>query len=104
MFHTDDEAAAWRVIGIAGRACYELGLHRREILNQSFSSQEDSNLAVKMFWVVYALDRRWAFGSGMPFAIQDADVDETLPEPVCCPYFQVLHPLMFLYSRTMAHI
>lgn len=28
------------------------------------------------------LDRRWSFGTGLPFAIQDADIDPLLPEPV----------------------
>jgi hypothetical protein len=37
---------------------------------------------VRVFWSVYALDRRWSFGTGMPFAFQDADIDPLLPEPV----------------------
>jgi hypothetical protein len=28
------------------------------------------------------LDRRWSLGTGMPFALQDADLDHNLPKPV----------------------
>jgi hypothetical protein len=28
------------------------------------------------------LDRRWSFGTGMPFALQDTDIDPDLPKPV----------------------
>jgi len=37
---------------------------------------------IKLFWSIYVLDRRWSFGTGMPFALQDADIDPLLPEPV----------------------
>ena len=40
---------------------------------------------VRLFWVIYSLDRRWSFGTGMPFAMQDADIDPQLPEPVRRP-------------------
>ena len=81
LFHTDDEGAAWRLIGIAARSCYEMGLHRKEALH-AFADPDTAALAIRLFWIVYALDRRWSFGTGMPFAIQDADVDGDLPEPV----------------------
>lgn len=35
-----------------------------------------------LFWAVYNLDRRWSFGTGMPFAMQDSDIDPLLPKPV----------------------
>jgi hypothetical protein len=28
------------------------------------------------------LDRRWSFGTGMPFALQDADIDTNVLKPV----------------------
>ena len=59
-----------------------MGLHRREILAKSLLSLEERSQACKLFWSIYVLDRRWSFGTGMPFAIQDADIDPTLPEPV----------------------
>lgn len=81
-FNTGDEGQAWRFIGVAARSCIEMGLHRRESLLKSFSNEAEYLAAAKLFWVVYALDRRWSFGTGMPFALQDADIDANLPEPV----------------------
>ena len=80
-FHRDEEIQAWRFIGIAARLCIELGLHRKESLVRSFTNEAEYLHAIRVFWVVYALDRRWSFGTGMPFALQDADIDSNLPEP-----------------------
>lgn len=81
-FQLDDEGCAWRVIGLTVRLCIELGLHRRETYATLFVSDEERSTAVKLFWSVYVLDRRWSFGTGMPFALQDADIDPLLPKPV----------------------
>ena len=59
-----------------------MGLHRKDSLLRSFTNQAEYQQAVRIFWTVYALDRRWSFGTGMPFALQDADIDPALPEPV----------------------
>ncbi|KIW46959.1 uncharacterized protein PV06_02578 [Exophiala oligosperma] len=80
-FQRDEEAQAWRFIGIAARMCIEMGLHRKDSLLKSFSDEADYQQTVRIFWTVYALDRRWSFGTGMPFALQDADIDPNLPEP-----------------------
>ena len=70
------------MIGIAARLCYELGLHRRDSQVKLFPTEAEYQNAIKVFWIVYALDRRWSFGTGLPFALQDADIDPLLPEPV----------------------
>ncbi|PSN73184.1 hypothetical protein BS50DRAFT_596835 [Corynespora cassiicola Philippines] len=80
-FHRDDEALAWRVIGMAARQCLELGLHRRETYPAIFNEPEEQAAAIRTFWSVYVLDRRWSFGTGMPFAFQDTDIDPNLPKP-----------------------
>jgi hypothetical protein len=59
----------------------ELGLHRRDSLFKIITDEERSH-AINLFWSIYVLDRRWSFGTGMPFALQDADIDPNLPEPV----------------------
>ena len=64
------------------RLSYEVGLHRNNILHRDFADQDDRSWAVKLFWSIFVLDRRWSFGTGLPFAIQDADIDPSLPEPV----------------------
>lgn len=58
-----------------------MGLHRKDSLLRSFTNEAEYQDALRKFWVVYALDRRWSFGTGMPFALQDTDIDPTLPEP-----------------------
>ncbi|KAF1956396.1 hypothetical protein CC80DRAFT_525837 [Byssothecium circinans] len=79
-FHRDDEALAWRTIGLAARQCIELGLHRGETYT-TFTDAEVQATAIRLFWVVYVLDRRWSLGTGMPFALQDSDIDQNLPKP-----------------------
>ena len=81
-FHCDEEALAWRIIGQVARMSIELGLHRRDSLFKVVSDPEERANAIKLFWSIYVLDRRWSFGTGMPFALQDADIDPSLPEPV----------------------
>jgi hypothetical protein len=63
----------------------ELGLHRRDSLYKAVSDDVERSHAINLFWSIYVLDRRWSFGTGMPFALQDADIDPTLPEPVSYP-------------------
>ena len=51
-------------------------------MNKQFTSKEEFKWALRLFWVIYHLDRHWSFGTGLPFAIQDIDIDPQLPEPV----------------------
>jgi hypothetical protein len=39
-----------------------------------------------LFWAIYVLDRRWSFGIGMPFALNDLDIDPELPRLVSRPF------------------
>lgn len=79
-FHRDNEVASWRNIGNAARRCVELGLHRHETYD-AMSEPNDRVESKMMFWTVYILDRRFSFGTGMPFALQDTDVDPSVPKP-----------------------
>jgi hypothetical protein len=60
----------------------EMGLHRKESLFQTFPNPESRVWPIRLFWCIYVLDRRWSFGTGMPFALQDSDIDPELPKPV----------------------
>lgn len=82
FFHQDEEGQAWRLIGFTARLSLEMGLHRRDSLLRAYPNEAEYLWAVKLFWTIYSLDRRWSFGTGMPFALQDADIDVYLPEPV----------------------
>lgn len=79
-FHRDNEGTSWRIIGLTARLCIELGLHRRETYDAMKDESERSD-TVLLFWAIYVLDRRWSFGTGMPFALQDSDIDSQLPKP-----------------------
>ena len=77
-FHRDNESTSWRIIGLTARLCIELGLHRHETY-EAIKDEHGRSENVLLFWAIYVLDRRWSFGTGMPFAIQDADIDPNLP-------------------------
>lgn len=81
-FQQDEEASAHRILSLASRQCLEIGLHRRESLMKVVPNTEERSWAIKLFWSIYVLDRRWGFGTGMPFALQDDIIDPSLPEPV----------------------
>ncbi len=78
---SNDEILAWRMIGQVARLCLELGLHRREGLQQIADPQTRRD-ALYTFWSTYVLDRRWSFSTGLPFVYQDDKIDPSLPYPV----------------------
>lgn len=80
-FHSDEELLAWRIIGTAARGALEMGLHRKQSLLDNFADVVTRNLATRVFWCIYALDRRWTFGMSLSFALHDRDIDPELPEP-----------------------
>lgn len=62
-----------------------MGLHRRSTWvrkSGNFPDDLERTWAIKLFWCIYCLDRRWSLGTELPFAIQDADMDVELPEIV----------------------
>ncbi|KAJ5593922.1 uncharacterized protein N7459_000130 [Penicillium hispanicum] len=86
IFHSyrDDEVIAWRLTGMAARGSMELGLHCQETWQKTggvFPGALEWMWASRLFWCIYVLDRKWSFGTGLPFAIQDSDMDTNLPEP-----------------------
>lgn len=96
-FHTDDDALAYRIIGVGARMCLEMGLHRRDALAKSFPDEAQWPEIVKIFWSIYSLDRRWSFGTGLPFVIQDEDIDPNLPEPVIYTHLLLIFSCLFTY-------
>lgn len=82
-FLSNDEVLAWRVMGQVARLCLEWGIHQRTGLMR-ISSEEERRNALNSFWTAYMLDRRWAFGTGLPYVVQDDEIDSELPMPVCC--------------------
>lgn len=80
-FLSNEEILAWRVIGQVCRLCLELGLHRREGLAKIADEGARRN-ALMSFWSAYVLDRRWSFGTGLPYVCDDDKIDPKLPMPV----------------------
>ncbi|SCV30702.1 uncharacterized protein FFB14_03183 [Fusarium fujikuroi] len=80
-FLSGDDLQAWRLIGIPARSCLELGLHQAATYTTMFKEPFERKLAVRIFWSVHTLDRRWSFGAGLPFIIQSNDIDSNVPWP-----------------------
>lgn len=80
-FLSNDESLAWRVMGQVTRLCFELGIHRRDVI-QAMEHEQDRKNAINTFWSAYVLDRRWSFGTGLPFVVHDDKIDPKLPYPV----------------------
>ncbi|KAL2788526.1 hypothetical protein BJX66DRAFT_254420 [Aspergillus keveii] len=105
IFHSyrDDEVISWRSIGMAARGSMQLGLHRQETWLRTggvFPGELARTFASRLFWCIYVLDRKWSFGTGLPFAIQDADMDTNLPEPgAATPYLTCLITYARLSSK-----
>ncbi|GAB1316109.1 hypothetical protein MFIFM68171_06319 [Madurella fahalii] len=96
---SNDEILSWRVIGQVARMCLELGLHRREGLEQIADPLVRRN-ALHTFWSAYVLDRRWSFSTGLPFVCHDDKIDPKLPYPEDYPFMVA----MIGYSKLGAKI
>ncbi|KAL8771154.1 MAG: hypothetical protein Q9209_003325 [Squamulea sp. 1 TL-2023] len=100
-FQQGNDFQAYRAIGLAARLSYEVGLHRNNILHRDFADHDERSWALKLFWSIFVLDRRWSFGTGLPFAIQDADIDPSLPEPDSSTPYLIA---MVAYSRISSKV
>lgn len=89
---------------MAVRGSLQLGLHRQETWLRTggvFPGELQRTFAARLFWCIYVLDRKWSFGTGLPFAIQDSDMDTNLPEPgAATPYLTC----MINYARLSTKI
>lgn len=79
---TDREVLAWRNIGAALRLLQELGFHNSTSLQQQFPSITQRQSAKRLLWCAYTLDRRWSFGTGLPFGIAESNIDYDMEIPV----------------------
>lgn len=75
---------AWRAVGAVMRLLLEMGYHKGEVA-PTFDRPSRRNGYViedRLFWCVYAFDRRLSFEARMPFIIQDRDISRDLKFPV----------------------
>ncbi|KAI1826711.1 fungal-specific transcription factor domain-containing protein [Xylaria intraflava] len=97
-FLSADEVLCWRVMGQVVRLCLELGLHRREVVEQ-IKDEEERKGAIHTFWSVYVLDRRWAFSAGLPYVVADEEIDPDLPPPDQYPFLAMMTKYTKLSGR-----
>ncbi|KAI5293544.1 hypothetical protein KEM52_005439 [Ascosphaera acerosa] len=100
IFHfvKDDDLMAYRALGLAARMCLEVGLHNEQGLASAGFRGHEAQMASRVFWTVYTLDRRWSFGTGLPFVLQDDDI--TAPEPdESVPLLRVMVPFYRIGSE-----
>lgn len=79
-FLSNDEVLAWRVMGQVARLCLEMGVHTRSGV-MKIENEAERQAALTSFWFAYVFDRRWSLGTGLPFVIQDDEIDQ-VPLPV----------------------
>ena len=79
-FLSNDEVLAWRVMGQVARLCLEMGIHRRSGLLM-IENEGERQAALTSFWFAYVFDRRWSLGTGMPWVIEDDEIEQ-VPLPV----------------------
>jgi hypothetical protein len=88
---------------MAGRMCFELGLHQQETYETSLTNLPDRYRANVLLWSIYVLDRRWSFGTGLPFVMQDADLDPDLLKP-SSPYLSNMTQLSSMGARIWSRV
>ncbi|KEF54583.1 uncharacterized protein A1O9_09025 [Exophiala aquamarina CBS 119918] len=68
---------AWRTIGAASKACFELGMHQTPAVDSQLDSSNSPLVHHQtLFCCIFVIDRRCSFGLGLPYAIHLEDIDE----------------------------
>lgn len=77
---------AWRTSCLAVLGSLQLGLHRWDTWLKTggiFPGELERSWAINLFWCIYVLNKELSFQTGLPFSLQDSDLDPSIPEPVC---------------------
>lgn len=77
LFRLDAHGSAEKILALAISHAHHLGLQRERVV--SAMSEFQSEMARRLWWCIYLLDRRLAIETGRPFLIQDINVDVGLP-------------------------
>lgn len=77
LFRLDAHGSAEKILALAISHAHHLGLQRERVV--SAMSPFQSEMARRLWWCIYLLDRRLAIETGRPFLIQDINVDVGLP-------------------------
>jgi hypothetical protein len=81
-FFTDELVAAWRMCGLAGNICMELGLHSQEDFRHVLEFGQQREEAVALLCSVIVLDRQWSAATGLPTHFHESSFDKSLTSKV----------------------
>ncbi|KAJ4298829.1 hypothetical protein N0V90_004071 [Kalmusia sp. IMI 367209] len=87
LTYADKANAAYGVIGIACRLCFQAGLHQQS--SWRTYTPFDIHMRQRIFWTVYFLDRRISLSCGRPYGIRESDIDIEQPAYL---YDKEIHP------------
>lgn len=77
--YADKGNAAYSIIGIASRLCFQAGLHQQSSCSWRAYTPFDMHMRQRVFWTIYFLDRRISLSCGRPYGIREADIDIEQP-------------------------
>lgn len=77
LVHADKANAAYNVIGLACRLCFQFGLHQQRLWNGC--DDFTTHIRQRLCWTVYFTDRRIALSCGRPYGMRDSDVQLNHP-------------------------
>ncbi|KAL4943640.1 fungal-specific transcription factor domain-containing protein [Aspergillus oleicola] len=77
LLRLDANERASKVIAMLISHSHQLGLHRNSVLSQM--PIFESEMYRRLWWCIYMLDRQVSLETGLPFSIQDMNVDTGLP-------------------------
>ncbi|EWG47577.1 hypothetical protein FVEG_07645 [Fusarium verticillioides 7600] len=75
-FHKSEHIKAWRLVSLASRTCFELGLHRAPEVAVKTVGVPGTFSPRELFCCVYVLDRTFSFATDLPHTTKDEDIDE----------------------------
>ncbi|KAH6661746.1 hypothetical protein B0J14DRAFT_663192 [Halenospora varia] len=100
----DQAAKAWRISGVAVKACLELGLHKERPNETRDNRLPTYDFLQDLFSCVYDLDKRCSFDMGLPSALHDKDIDDwVLNMDGRHPFLLTMVKLNLIHSDVVEH-
>lgn len=78
LFRLDAHGPAEKLLSLAISHSHHIGLQRRQVVDRM--NRFEGEMARRLWWCTYLMDRRLAIETGRPFLIQDLNVDIGLPQ------------------------
>ncbi|CAI7630251.1 unnamed protein product [Penicillium pancosmium] len=80
LFRLDAHGPAEKVLALSISHAHHLGIQRKRMVDAM--TPFEGEMARRLWWCIYLLDRRLAIETGRPFLIQDVNVDVGLPHNI----------------------